>query len=184
MAGKQKRKFFKEFLKEKKGVGAIAPSSKFLAKKMTNPIDFDQAKIIVELGPGTGKITNAILKHLRSDARLLAFEINEGFIDGLKEIKDDRLQIINDSAENISQYIEEGEMIDYVVSSLPLAVIDNEVKDSIINQALTRLNPKGQFIQFQYSLNDHKRLKGNFSEVKVDFAAINIPPAFVYKCKV
>ncbi len=43
-------------------------------------------------------------------------------------------------------------MIDYVVSSLPLAVLDDEVKDSIISQALTRLKPDGQFIQFQYSL--------------------------------
>lgn len=182
MAAKKKGKFFKEFLKEKKGVGAIAPSSKFLAKKMTEPIDFSRANLIVELGPGTGNITKAILKNMKFDARLLAFEINECFVSRLNELGDERLSIISDSAENIGKYVE-GKTVDYVISSLPLAVIPQKVKDNIVASSMKHLKDDGQFIQFQYSLNARKMLKENFNEVKVDFTAINIPPAFVYKCK-
>lgn len=182
MAEKKKGKFFKEFLSDKKSVGAIAPSSKFLAKKMTDPIDFHEAKLIVEFGPGTGKITRALLDEMTSDCKLLAFEINDSFIDKLKEIKDDRLKIVNDSAQNIGAHMN-GQKVDYVVSSLPLAVIPDDVKDEIVTEAMKYLKPEGQYIQFQYSLNDRKLLKDNFAEVKVDFAAINLPPAFVYKCK-
>ena len=57
----EKKSFIAHFLKERKMVGAMAPSSKFLAKKMLARIAFDQAKVIVELGPGTGVFTQRII---------------------------------------------------------------------------------------------------------------------------
>ena len=54
--------FLGEFIKERKTVGAIAPSSKFLMKKMIAPIDFQKADVIVELGPGNGVFTKVFWK--------------------------------------------------------------------------------------------------------------------------
>ena len=57
--------FLNEFIKHPKHTGAIAPSSKILAKKMVDVIDFNRAKCIVELGPGTGAFTKEIIRERR-----------------------------------------------------------------------------------------------------------------------
>ena len=56
-----KRSFLRQFWKEKKMVGAMSPSSRFLAKKMLESVDFESARIIVDLGPGTGVLTRRLL---------------------------------------------------------------------------------------------------------------------------
>ena len=73
--------------------------------------------------------------------------------------------------------------VDYIVSSLPFTVIPKEVKLTIIDKCVKQLKDDGMFIQFQYSLNAKKLLSSNFSQIKIDFSALNFPPAFVYKCK-
>ena len=69
-----KRSFLKQFWKEKKMVGAMAPSSRFLAKKMLKNIDFENARILIELGPGNGVFTEKIIEKMHPDAKLLVFE--------------------------------------------------------------------------------------------------------------
>lgn len=177
--------FIKEFFKEKKTVGAIAPSSKFLMKKMLKPIDFDQAKCIVELGPGNGVFTKGLLDKMRTDAKLFSFELNENFYNLINdEIKDHRLTLLNESAEHIGEILRSHqiEKADYIVSSLPLAVIPNDIKNRILDAAVNFLSPEGKYIQFQYSLNAKKLLEERFDSVKIDFTPVNIPPAFVYRC--
>ena len=66
-----KRSFIRNFWKERKMVRAMAPSSKYLAKKMLEKIDFSTAKVIVELGPGTGVFTRRMLQKLSPDGILL-----------------------------------------------------------------------------------------------------------------
>lgn len=177
--------FFKEFFKEKKQVGAIAPSSKFLMKKMLKPIDFNHAKCIVELGPGNGVFTKGILDRMSSDAHLFSFELNETFYQHIKQdISDHRLTLLNKSAEKIGEVLAENGIskADYIISSLPLAVIPSPIKEKILDTAKEYLSSKGKYIQFQYTLNAKKLLEERFSEVKIDFTPANIPPAFVYKC--
>ncbi len=179
--------FLKEFFKNKSEVGAVAPSSKRLGNKMYGGFDFDKAKCIVEFGPGTGVFTNEVLKRMREDATLIIFETNPQFYDRLKaEINDDRAFIYNDSAEKVTEVIaEQGfKNADYIISSLPLAVFPKELKESILNASIKALGKGGIYVQFQYSLNALKLLKTKFSKVKLAFTAINIPPAFVYKCEV
>ncbi len=178
-------KFIKEFFKEKKQVGAIAPSSKFLMRKMLKPIDFSKSKCIVELGPGNGIFTKGILERMESDCQLFSFELNPNFYEHIKtEISDHRLKLINASAERIDQVLKEHniEKADYIVSSLPLTVIPMDVKTTILDNAKECLSDDGKFIQFQYTLNAKKLLEERFAEVKIDFTPANIPPAFVYRC--
>ena len=63
---------------------SMFPSSRYLANALTKPIDFRRARTVVELGPGTGAVTNEILKRMRPDAKLFAVDINETFIDHLR----------------------------------------------------------------------------------------------------
>jgi phospholipid N-methyltransferase len=183
---KKKKYFLKEFFKEKKTVGAVSPSSKTLGRSMLKNIDFSSVSAIAEYGPGNGVFTRMILEHISPDTKLLVFELHDTFYKKLeKEFADnDNVIMINDSAENISHYLKENnlEELDVIVSSLPLANFDKEVKSNILNSSHKVLNSNGMYVQFQYSLNSKKQLKKLFSSVSIDFTAKNIPPAFVYTC--
>jgi phospholipid N-methyltransferase len=178
-----KRNFLKEFFKDKQMVGAISPSTKFLGEKMLSSVDFEKDRIIVELGPGTGVFTDLIISRMHPDAKLIVFELNERFCEALKNrIKDPRVKIIHDSAENISKYLDEGEQCDVVVSSLPLMVFPAELRNDVIQAAYDSLRKSGMYVQFQYSLQSKKLLESVFKSVKVKFTLKNFPPAFVYVC--
>jgi len=183
--GKQINKgFFTEFLKQGNNIGAVAPSSKHLVSKMLDPIDFSNVKCIVEFGPGTGSITTELLNKMPDNSLLLVFEINKEFCDLLCEIKDKRMVIITDSAENLDLYLQKYaiEKVDYIISSLPLFIIPNTVVENVLMKVKKYLKPKGSFIQYQYSLNAYRKLKNLFKKVDLDFAMINLPPAFIFNC--
>jgi phosphatidylethanolamine/phosphatidyl-N-methylethanolamine N-methyltransferase len=180
-----KRSFLKEFIRENKTVGSLTPSSRFLASKMLDNIDYSKTKVIVELGPGTGVFTRRIAKKLPENVILLVFELNEEFYLQLKnEFKQTNIVIIHDSAENILNYLKDHnfDCADVIISSLPLSNFNEEVRSSILNKVYESLNDAGKFIQFQYSLQSKKALMSLFQEVNIGFTALNIPPAFVFSC--
>jgi phospholipid N-methyltransferase len=163
------------------------PSSRFLAKKMLKNIDFNKAKVIVEYGAGNGVITKHILNNMRDDAILLCFEINKNFYDHLKEIDDDRLILLDVSAEHIIDILHEKDIkdVDYFISSLPLSIIPQKIGKKILNNSKKALKDNGIFIQYQYSLSFYKILKDVFEDknVNLHYEILNIPPAFIYKCR-
>jgi len=179
-----KRKFISEFFKKGNRVGAVAPSSRFLVSKMLRPIDFSKAKVIVELGPGTGPMTLGMLKLMRPDAKIYAFETSETFCEQLRPLVDERVEVLNISAAQAHDYLAQKGIkeADYVVSSLPFAIIPKEVTDQIIASALEVLKPDGLYVQFQYSLASYKMFKRVFGKVGLNFTPFNIPPAVVYIC--
>ena len=179
-----KTKFLSQVFKSGGTIGALSPSSSFLAEKMLKPIHFKTANCIVEFGPGTGIFTHKLLEKMNVDAKLLVFEINPAFYEELQKINDPRLIIINDSAEKIEHYLDVNRFkkADYIISSLPFAMIPDEVVDIILKKSYEALPEKGKFIQFQYSLNALSKLKSIYKKVKIDFTFLNLPPAFVFSC--
>ncbi|MCF6350237.1 MAG: methyltransferase [Flavobacteriaceae bacterium] len=182
-----KRGFFKEAIKNIKISGSIVPSSKFLTNAMLKNVDFENAKVIVEFGPGNGIITYEILKRMRPDAVLICFEVNKQFYEHLNKINDKRLIVLNVSAENIKSEINNLGFteIDCCISSLPLTNIPNIIGKNILINTRQVLKTNGHFSQFQYSLSFFKKLKSVFNKknVKIKFEVLNIPPAFIYNCK-
>ncbi|MFB6305736.1 MAG: class I SAM-dependent methyltransferase, partial [Flavobacteriales bacterium] len=128
-------KFLGQFFKKENNVGAIIPSSKFLAKKIMKPMDFENANVIIELGGGTGIITKELLSNMREDAKLYVFETNESFCKQLRKINDKRLSLIEDSAEKIHDYLNQDNISEckYIISSLPFTILPSSVKKDIIN---------------------------------------------------
>lgn len=182
----KKQTFLKQFLENKKMIGSVRPSSRFLAEKMLENIDFSNAKILVELGPGTGVFTKKIIDQMASDAILLVFELNDNFYSILKNtISDSRVHFIHDSAEKIEEYLMLHNLhhSDVIISSLPFANFPDNLRDSIINKSHDSLSEDGLFIQFQYSTQSKKILKTVFSDVDISFTPLNFPPAFIYTCK-
>jgi phospholipid N-methyltransferase len=179
-----KGSFIKQFFKDRQMVGSVTPSTRFLGRKMLENIDFDKAKVIIELGPGNGIFTDLMLEKMAPDAKLIVLELNDEFYESLAgRITDPRAQIVHDSAEFIEKYIAEGSKVDCVVSSLPLMVLPEEVRINIVKISHDILKPEGLYMQFQYSLQSKKLLESVFSSVSVKFTIKNFPPAFVYTCR-
>lgn len=181
----EKKNFRKQFWKDKKTVGSMTPSSRFLTQKMLENIDFKTSRIFVELGPGTGVFTTEIISRMNKDAVLLIFEINDSFYNDLSDrLRDERVHLIHDSAEKIDDYLQKYELqkADIIISSLPLAVFPIELRKNILAAAENALKPTGKYIQFQYSLQAKSILKSLYKFVNISFTPFNFPPAFVYTC--
>ncbi len=174
-----------EAIRNIKTTGTVWPSSPHLIRKMLSAIDFDKADYIVEFGVGNGNITRELLENMKPGSKLLAFEINGQFYQQQKdELKDERLVLINDSAEEIETYLKRLHIskVNYVVSGLPLTNLGKTFCESLLTKTHKILPKNGKYIQFQYSLSQYNLIKKHFSKVKIKFTALNIPPAVVYVC--
>ncbi len=178
--------FIKALMKNPGSVGALIPSSKFLAEKMAELSDLKDARCVIEFGAGTGVITKKILSEMPLNSILFCFEIDKDLVKILnKNIKDDRVRIIHDSAENFPKYIPEScsECVDRIISGLPLALLSKEVRIRILKLSEKHLKDDGIFVQFQYSLANLSDFKKLFPSITINFELLNIPPAFIYVCK-
>lgn len=118
-----------------------------------------------------------------ADCKLIAFEINDMFIDTLEAIEDPRLIIAADSAENIQKYLDKYKLdqVDIIYSALPFSVIPKELAKLIVTISKSVLAPEGEYLQIHYSLIEKKLYDSVFGNVQVFFQPINIPPAFILK---
>ena len=174
------------FIKNPKEVGAVAPSSKFLAREIVKHIEFETSKNIVELGPGLGAFTKLILKKANPNTRLFCFEVNKKFCSYLKKnIADRRLVILNAGAETIRSNLKKFNIkeADCIVSGLPFRNFTIAKKSKIIEHVKNSLSDKGRFILFQYTNGLINLLNSYFNKVERKFVPLNIPPAFVYICE-
>ncbi len=173
-----------EHIKHIKTSGTIVRSSPFLIRRLLRAIDFDRAETIVQLGVGTGCITRALLKRMRPRTQLVSLELNEVFIEENRDLTDARLTLVQGCASHLPRIADELglDSIDYIVSSLPLAIMNKLRVERILRESGRLLSPDGMFLQYQYSLSQLKTLERRFADVRVGFTLANIPPAFVYEC--
>jgi phosphatidylethanolamine/phosphatidyl-N-methylethanolamine N-methyltransferase len=179
-------------------VGALAPSSRYLTRAMLGPLALERARVVVEVGPGTGAMTQALLKSIPIDATLLAFEINSRFSRYLRSnVSDSRLDVINVSAEMIKKEVHRRgyERVDAVVSSLALGFMPEWQRRAFLNELGSLLGEAGVFTQYQYLhrlqlKNGQVRrfdlvqlLERYFSSVQRRLIWRNLPPAFVFACR-
>ncbi len=178
--------FLRESIRNLKTTGSVARSSRFLCRRIARKIVSDDAKVVVELGPGDGAITRYILERLHPDAQILVFEVNDVFIEKLRQTVDDpRITCIHDSAEHLSKYLAERGIltVDYIVSGIPFMMLPDSLAENITGECKRLLRPGGLFIQFHYSTVLVQFYKKIFGNADVDFIPLNIPPAFVISCK-
>src|ERR1700737_2908454 len=77
--------FARNFLSHPRMLGSIVPSSRFLINHLLEPIDWAQARVIVEYGPGVGVITAEVLRRMGPDTMLIAIETNPDFVSYLRD---------------------------------------------------------------------------------------------------
>ncbi|BCZ46203.1 SAM-dependent methyltransferase [Clostridium gelidum] len=186
MREKKEISFILQYIKKPRTVGAILPSSRYLANKMMENIDFKQAKCIIEYGPGTGVFTEKLLQNRDKSTIIMLFEYNQKFCSLLKDKfkHEENLFIINDSSENVDKYLikHQIESVDYVVSGLPFASLPQQVSDEILKKTKSILKKDGKFITFQYTLLKVGFIKKYFRYIDLKREFRNMPPAYVLNC--
>jgi phospholipid N-methyltransferase len=185
-------RFLREFITQPFVIGAVAPSSKRLARKMVEGVDFAAARAIVEFGPGTGAFTTKILRRLSPSCRYFAIELNPTMADLWRERHPGRT-LHHGSVEHVDQFCaREGiEQVDVIFSGLPWASFDDRLQEATLAASLRVLKPGGQLITFGYRVGTmlpkgrrfYRRLPKFFSRVeRSEYVWRNIPPAFVVRC--
>lgn len=178
--------FLQQYLKHPRNVGALLPSSSYLAEKMVSDPAFRSARLIVEYGPGTGVFTKKILENRNPDATVLVIENNLEFYSLLKEKykNEENLIIVNGSAEKVDFYIEWHGLgkIDFVISGLPFASLPEPVSHAILNNTRKLLGSDGHFITFQYTMLKKAYIEQFFKNIDIKREYRNFPPAYVMSC--
>lgn len=186
-------KFLAAFVRRPFDTGSITPSSAHLAEAMIEDMGISEADTVVELGPGTGVFTRVIEMQLKPDAHFLSFEINPDLVGELRH-RFPRVQIVNDSVENIHHHLKAAGRhdVDATISGLPWAAFSPERQERLLDAAVHALKPDGRFATFAYShaawLPPGRRFKellhSRFRIVETSKVVWrNTPPAFVYRCR-
>jgi phosphatidylethanolamine/phosphatidyl-N-methylethanolamine N-methyltransferase len=176
--------FLRGFLERPKEVGSIIPSSRWMERRITRTAEIATANLVIELGPGTGGTTKALLRAMAPGARLLAIEINPGFCDLLRETIDDpRLIVHQGSAAEIPEALAKHDLEapDVVLSGIPFSTMPQALGLSILQSVRETLAPGGRFVAYQFRDVVHTLGKRVFGPASVQVELFNMPPMRVYR---
>jgi phospholipid N-methyltransferase len=176
-------RFLKGFLARPKEVGSIIPSSRFLERRLIRCAGIREARVVVELGPGTGGTTRALLRAMRPDATLLAIEINPLFVELLRGTGDPRLQVHQGSAEDLPEALALHALPrpDVIVSGIPFSTMTRPIGTGILRAVHDALGTGGRFVAYQVRDRVEELGRPVFGRAAVQFEPLNVPPMRVYR---
>lgn len=173
-------------------MGAFAPSSPAVAATVARVVPRADKPVVVELGAGTGAISDAIGARLTTGARHVALEIDPDLADHLRHTRPN-LEVIEGDAANLGAHLTElvPGPVDAVVSSLPWTLLAADQQTSVLRQVGQVLEPNGAFTAIQHltavparARAFRRRLEREFDEVVVTKTVWrSLPPARVYICR-
>jgi phospholipid N-methyltransferase len=165
-----------KFFKSPRQIGSIAPSSKSLGKLMTKSLP--QNARILELGSGSGSITECILSQISDPTLLTSVEADTE----LCLICQNKFPDITCYNQDIQEILSQEKSYDFIISGIPFAAMQEKRRHQLFHLIHERLTPGGAFIMFQYSTLTRNELREIFDDLTTDFTPWNLPPAFVFTC--
>ena len=199
--------FFRQFRQRFETTGAIAPSSRFLARAMARPLrqrDGNSPVRVLEIGPGTGAVTRTLVRHIREGDRFDLVELNESFVEMLNgrfENEPHWSRVREQSQIHMVpvQEFQTDEPYDFVISGLPLNNFPTDLVDEIFQAYFRLLKPGGVLSYFEYQFvrsirtrvgtqEERNRLSAIDATMKSytdrlrfrrDWIFVNLPPAWV-----
>lgn len=175
--------FIRECIKSPKMMGTVWPSSRALAKKMAEKVDRNGTGLVIELGAGTGRVTEALLGRGISPGRLFILERAQPLVDVLR-LKFPGLMVVCGDAARLSSYLPQGRHVDHIVSSLPFASLDAALAAAIIARIKEHAGT-GTVVQYTYLFGrDHLLARSGFVCLSAVAVWRNLPPARVMEFKV
>jgi phosphatidylethanolamine/phosphatidyl-N-methylethanolamine N-methyltransferase len=142
--------FLREFVRNPGAMGALCPSSQRLAARIAQQVDLSQEGWIVELGAGTGSVTEALLRHGVRPDRLIVIERSRYLVRHLRKRFPQVRVILGDACDG-SALIEDCVPLAAVVSGLPLRSLSPEQVTRVTNAWSAGIGPEVRVIQFTYA---------------------------------
>ena len=174
--------FLKRWFRNPLQVGALLPSSRFLARLIGKQVFLPANHIIVELGGGTGKLTLELLAAGIPAECLYVVEIDPVLVNYLRR-KFPNVVVLQGSAADLATLIPphlHGK-VSTIISGIPLLNMPRILQKNIINACLDVLSLKGKFIQFTYSpFSSFPAKKFGLSKIRAGTVLRNLPPATVW----
>ncbi|MDL2264164.1 methyltransferase domain-containing protein [Synergistaceae bacterium OttesenSCG-928-I11] len=171
----------RELFRDPRDIGSVCPSSHFLADTMASAISptLIRSGRFVELGAGTGPVTEALLKHGVQPERLYVVEKSEALAKCLSE-RFPRVNVLCCGADDIAGRIGDGPPVKAVVSSLPFRSLPENISRLIMSELERVLAPGGLYIQFTYALiGEMPFVPAHFRKLRSKIVLRNVPPAKV-----
>lgn len=178
-------RFFKGWLDKPRAVGSIVPTSSTTAREMSSLVDPKSDLPTLELGPGTGVITKAILERGLAPEALWAIEYSEDFVDHLKS-EFPGVNVIQGDAFDLDETLgdKKDTMFDSIVSAVPLLNFPVPQRIAYVEDLLNRIPAGRPIMQITYGPRSPVPPgKGNYTVERHGFVLRNVPPAhlWVYK---
>ena len=174
--------FIRSWIEKPLSTGAVMPSSKALARTMASYVDVDANGPVIELGPGTGPVTEALVRRGVDPARLILVEFNPDFC-RLLRTRYPAATVVQGDAYRLRRLL--GTIVlepaAAVVSGLPLLTKPLRTRLRVLADAMGLLAPGAPFVQFTYAMVPPipKALSG-IKAVASDLIWLNLPPARVW----
>ena len=174
--------FIRSWIEKPISTGAVMPSSRALARTMARYVDPNSSGPVIELGPGTGPVTEALVRQGVDPARLILVEFNPDFC-RLLRTRYPAATVVQGDAYRLRRLLETyvDEPAAAVVSGLPLVTKPLRTRLRLISDAMSLLAEGAPFVQFTYAMLPPipKELSGIRAEAS-ELIWMNLPPARVW----
>jgi phosphatidylethanolamine/phosphatidyl-N-methylethanolamine N-methyltransferase len=174
--------FIRSWIEKPIRTGAVMPSSKALARTMARYVDPQSTGPVIELGPGTGPVTAALVEHGIDPARLVLVEFNPDFC-RLLRARYPAATVVQGDAYRLRRLLESTvrEPAAAIVSGLPLVTKPLRTRLRLIADAMTLLKPGAPYIQFTYAMVPPiPKALGGITAKPSNLIWLNFPPARVW----
>jgi phosphatidylethanolamine/phosphatidyl-N-methylethanolamine N-methyltransferase len=175
-------KFFRSWTEKPMQMGSVTPSSRILSKAIADFVDPSSRGPVVEIGPGTGPITKALIERGIAEDRLVLVEYSQAFCDLLAR-RFPKAMVVQGDAYALAKTLQ-GRLpgkAAAVVCGLPLLNRPEAQRLDLLAQAFTLLQPGAAFVQFTYSLSSPIPTRNAFFTWKASPRIWrNVPPARVW----
>lgn len=175
--------FLKRLIKNPRSLGAIAPSSKQLARFICNHIHYNEADYLVEIGAGTGRFTRALLQFGVPASRLIVIELDPELAQYLR-MNFPAVTVIQGDATLLASLLplETKGRVRTIISGIPMVNLPKKIQKGIMDACFDVLDENGSVLQFTYGLISPISVKdfGLHGE-KLGRVMQNIPPATIWR---
>lgn len=180
--------FLGKFLRQGTAIASLAPSSPWLSRATVSNVDWDKARVVVELGAGTGPITRVIAERAKPECKVIVLERDADFAKILRERYSHlaHFDVIEGDCRDLAAMLADRgiDRADHIISGLPVPSFPKDLQLDLFRVVRKVLDPAGSYNQItEMPLVYWGLYRRFFEDVKFVFEPRNFPPAGAYFCR-